>query len=147
MRQIVTGVDADGRSCVIAEHPQGVASNDFTSSSGDRMSSYTAFETASSPAPPRPAGNGQFMDLEVPVGFLRFSVVHWPPGAENPMHHTDSIDFDTVLEGSIDIILEDGRHHLEVGDAVIVTGVDHAWEAGPSGATLSVFVLGTPRPA
>jgi quercetin dioxygenase-like cupin family protein len=63
------------------------------------------------------------------------------------MHYTDTIDVDTVLEGSVSIILDDGPHWLEVGDTVVVNGVDHAWEAGPSGATVSVVLLGTPSPA
>jgi len=140
MRQIVTGVDAGGRSCVIGEHHDGPAPT------GDRVSVHTAFETTSSPPPPRPAGTSEFMDLNVPVGIARLIVVQWPPGLTARMHYTDTIDVDTVLEGSIDIILDDGAHRLEPGDTVIVAGVDHAWEAGPSGATVSVLLLGTPGP-
>ena len=86
------------------------------------------------------------MDLKVAPGCTRLITVVWPPGLTAEMHYTDTIDVDTVLAGSVDIILGDGRHHLEVGDTVIVAGVDHAWEAGPSGATVSVMLLGTPSP-
>jgi hypothetical protein len=136
MRQLVTGVDADGCSCVVAEH--------VIEPSGDQLNAYAPFETASSPPLPRPPGKGDFMDLGVPVGIARFLVVQWPPGLQAQMHHTDTVDFDTVLEGSIDLILDDDRHHLEVGDSVVVTGVDHGWESGPSGATMSVVAIGTP---
>jgi quercetin dioxygenase-like cupin family protein len=140
MRQIVTGVDDSGRSCVVAEHVNGPAPN------VDRVSVRTAFETSSSPPPPRPAGNSEFIDLKVPVGVARLIVVRWPPGLTARMHYTDTVDVDTVLEGTVDIILDDGPHRLEAGDTVIVSGVDHAWEAGPSGATVSVLLLGTPSP-
>jgi hypothetical protein len=62
------------------------------------------------------------------------------------MHQTDTLDFDLVVAGSMDLVLDDGPHHLGVNDCVVVTGVDHAWRAGPDGCTLSVFLLGTPPP-
>jgi hypothetical protein len=60
------------------------------------------------------------------------------------MHHTDTIDFDTIIFGEVDILLDDGPHHLVPGDCVVVKGVDHAWLAGPEGCTSSVVVIGTP---
>jgi quercetin dioxygenase-like cupin family protein len=140
VRQIVTGVDADGRSCVVDEHVNGPAPT------GDRVIVHRAFETATSPPPPRPPGHSDFIDLKVAVGVARLINVQWAPGATARMHYTDSVDFDTVVEGSIDIILDDGPHRLEAGDTVVVNGVDHAWEAGPSGCTVSVLVLGGPSP-
>jgi len=140
MRQIVTGVDASGRSCVVEERVTGPAPT------GDRVTVETCYETRSNPGPCRPPGHGRYTDLHVGVGMARMITVQWPAGAGASMHHTDTIDFDTVLEGSIDIILDDGAHRLEAGDTVIVTGVDHAWEAGPSGAAMTVITLGTPAP-
>jgi quercetin dioxygenase-like cupin family protein len=141
MRQIVTGVDSDGRSCVVEERACGALR------SGDRVEVETLYQTASNPAPPRPPGKSRFSDLRVDVGIARIITVQWPPGTTAGMHYTDTVDFDTVLEGSISIILDDGPHVLGAGDTVIVTGVDHAWEAGPSGATMSVVTLGTPSPS
>jgi hypothetical protein len=86
------------------------------------------------------------MDLEVPPGIARWMLVHFGPGVERPMHHTDTVDFDTIIFGSVEIILHDGPHRLEPGDCVVVTGVDHGWRAGPQGCTASVVVVGTPPP-
>jgi quercetin dioxygenase-like cupin family protein len=138
VRQIVTGTDGDGRSCVVEE-----LVNEPT---GTGISVRTVFETAGNPAPPRPPGQGRPVDLNVPVGIARWLVVQWPPGLISHVHHTDTIDFDIVLEGSIDLILDDGPHRLEVGDCAAVTGVDHGWEAGPAGCTTAVLLLGTPPP-
>ena len=72
---------------------------------------------------------------------------HFPPNSDWPeMHYTDTIDCHTIVAGSIDLILDDGPHHLDVGDAAVVAGVDHGWRAGPAGATLSIVILGTPVP-
>jgi hypothetical protein len=138
MRQLITGVDADGRSCVVAEHEYG--------SPGDTMVTGTAFETATDPAPARPAGSGSFRDVGIAPGVARLIFVQWPPNMENAVHHTDTIDVDTLVQGSIEIVLDDGRHRLEPGDTVVVTGVDHGWAAGPQGATMSILLLGTPSP-
>lgn len=103
-------------------------------------------QTPSAPPPTRPPGSGTHFDLEVPPGIARWMLVQFQPGTEAPMHHTDTIDFDTIIVGSVDIILEDGPHRLEAGDCVVVTGVDHGWLAGPEGCTSSVVVIGTPPP-
>lgn len=61
------------------------------------------------------------------------------------MHHTDSVDFDVVLEGSVDLILDDGAHPLQRGDSVVMTGVDHAWRAGQDGCVLAASNVGSTR--
>ena len=73
---------------------------------------------------------------------------YFPPNGEWPaMHYTDTIDCHTVIAGSVDLILDDGAHRLAAGDCVMVTGVDHAWKAGPDGCTTSILLIGTPPPA
>jgi quercetin dioxygenase-like cupin family protein len=71
-------------------------------------------------------------------------LVDYAPDIEFPVHNTDTIDFDTVIEGSVSIVLDDGEHELEPGDVLVVNGVDHGWKAGPEGCRLSVLMLGTP---
>jgi quercetin dioxygenase-like cupin family protein len=62
------------------------------------------------------------------------------------MHHTDTIDYDIVLAGSVELTLGDGVHPLEAGDCVVIAGIDHAWRAGPQGASMSVTLLGSTPP-
>lgn len=62
-------------------------------------------------------------------------------GAEVDLHHTDSLDFDLVVEGTIELILDEGVHALAAGDCVVMTGVDHAWRAGPEGCLMSGVTL------
>jgi quercetin dioxygenase-like cupin family protein len=84
------------------------------------------------------------MDLQVPPAGVRWMVVDYEAGAEQEMHQTDTVDLDIVLEGSMELILDDGVHLLHAGDGVIVRGVDHAWRSGPEGCRLSVMFIGTP---
>ncbi len=74
-------------------------------------------------------------------------MLDYAPGMGFSMHHTDTVDFDTVLSGSIELILDDGAHPLVAGDHVVVTGVDHAWRAGPDGCRMSIVSLGVSPPA
>ena len=138
MRCLITGTDDEGRSGVVDER-EIVA--------GDRpIDTASLFRTSGYPLPSRPSGRGEFRDLQVTPGQARWMVSHWQPGAEAGMHHTDTLDFDLVLAGTLDLILDDGPHRLEAGDGALVAGVDHAWRAGPDGCTLAVVLLGTPPP-
>jgi uncharacterized cupin superfamily protein len=60
------------------------------------------------------------------------------------VHHTDSVDFNVILEGSVDVILDDGPHRLEKGDAVVLNGVGNCWQTGDSDCRMSVVVIATP---
>jgi mannose-6-phosphate isomerase-like protein (cupin superfamily) len=43
------------------------------------------------------------------------------------MHATDSVDYAIVLEGEIDMLLDDSEVHLGTGDVLIQQGTNHAW--------------------
>jgi quercetin dioxygenase-like cupin family protein len=140
MRRLVTGTDSDGRSCI-------VEARDVTFTDAlPGLAVDGLYATTESPPPTRPAGRGQFLDLAVAPGRTQWALLRYDAGGEYPMHHTDTVDFDIVLEGAIELTLDDGVHELAVGDCVVMTGVDHAWRAGPDGCTLSVLSIGTPPP-
>jgi len=138
MRRLITGV-RDGRSCIVEEvdyHP------DEAKLGG---SEFTSFPVG--PGAPRPPGRGAWLDLHTPAGHLRWSTVRFAPNGGYPqMHHTDTIDCHTIVAGSIDLILDDGPHRLTAGDCLVVTGVDHAWQAGEDGCVTSIIIIGTPAP-
>lgn len=100
------------------------------------------YRTTQSPPPVRPEGRGELIDLDVAPGGCLFALHRFEPGAEIGMHYTDTMDFDTVLSGSVELILDDGPHVLTVGDCVVVTGVDHGWRAGSDGCVLTAVNLG-----
>jgi hypothetical protein len=137
MRMIVTGI-RDNRSCVVKEidcKPQ-----------GEGMSTLPLIDLALGALPARPPGKGDFVDIRVPVGMMRWYRVRFQPNHIRGMHHTDTIDCHTIVAGSIDLILDDGPHRLTIGDSAIVTGVDHGWQSGPEGCATSIVILGTPKP-
>jgi quercetin dioxygenase-like cupin family protein len=140
VRILVTGVDDQGRSCVVEERTG--SDSPFTGG----ITVTVAAETASSPPPPRPPGNAELVPIVRGPGIARWSFVEFPPGVTTPFHHTDSVDFDVILDGQVDLVLDDGAHTLVHGDAVVVNGVDHGWATYAEGCRMSVVVIGTPPP-
>jgi quercetin dioxygenase-like cupin family protein len=134
---IVTGVQ-DGKSCVVREIDYGQQGSEF--------SIQPALDAMVAELPPRPAGASAFADLQVPPGKVVWQRVSFPPGGAFPFHYTDTTDCHTIVAGSIELLLDDGPHRLEVGDCAMVTGVDHGWQVGPEGCTSSLMLLGTPSP-
>ena len=84
--------------------------------------------------------------MGVAPGLARWMVLDFEPGASIETHHTDTVDYDTVVSGSVDLIPDDGVHTLAPGDCVVMNGVDHGWHAEPDGCRLSVVAIGTPPP-
>jgi hypothetical protein len=142
VRKLVTGVDATGRSCVLAETPLTPEADP----DNPGFAAAVAGSTSSSPPPARPNGAANPVDLGVAPGIVSWVIVDYPANLDFPMHHSDTVDFDMLLDGSLVLVLDDGEHALERGDVVIVNGVDHGWKTGPGGCRLSVFSVGTPPP-
>jgi hypothetical protein len=82
--------------------------------------------------------------LEVPAGLVRWAVTRWGPGYESKMHFTESIDLDCLIEGDLELVLEDASIHLEPGDVVIVPGLKHFWRT-KNGATM-LYTMISPFP-
>jgi uncharacterized cupin superfamily protein len=142
VRRVVTGRDAAGRSVVIHDgEPPGTVS----------VEGYGRAELWSVPAGPRhPESGGEYVpgddDLEPPPGAMAWRVLRMAPtdaprhpplermqsdpryDASRPgMHRTDTIDWITILDGEIELILDDERVRLGPGDCVVQRGTWHAW--------------------
>jgi mannose-6-phosphate isomerase-like protein (cupin superfamily) len=139
MRFLITGVDDEGRSCVLEDRPPTIVPFE---SGGIQVELATA--TESCPPPPRPPGRGGLVPMPGEPGIVRWNFIAFPAHTKTAVHHTDSVDFNVVLEGSVDVILDDGPHRLNRGDAVVLNGVDHGWQTGESDCRMSVVIIATP---
>lgn len=140
MRTVITGIDSDGRSCIVSQDALDL--NEVAP--GFAMG--IPYATNSSPPPARPQGTAPLIDQFIAPGHVRWMIVDLGPNSETPMHHTDTLDLETVVSGSVELVLDDGAHQLEAGDLVVLTGVDHAWRTGSQSARLSAVLIGTPPP-
>ena len=139
MQLLITGVDDEGRSCVVENRPPAIVPFE---SGGIQIEFATA--TESSPPPPRPPGRGNLLPMLGDPGIVRWNFITFPANAMTAVHQTDSVDFNVVLEGNVDVILDDGPHRLNRGDAVVLNGVDHGWQTAESGCRMSSVIITTP---
>jgi quercetin dioxygenase-like cupin family protein len=63
-----------------------------------------------------------------PPGGSAAAIVSLAPGAESPMHRTVTMDWDVILEGEVELVLDGGEtRRLRVGDSVVMRGTMHQW--------------------
>jgi hypothetical protein len=135
MQHVVTGLDAEGRSCVVSRRDI------------DTDPATGPFEIVASTdqLPPRlsemlveqvPA-----MDVGIEPAGTKWLIVKWQPRVEAMLHRTDTLDYDIVLTGQVTVVLEQGEEELHPGDSVVIPGVLHGWRAGPDGCTSSTVMV------
>ncbi|HUQ73121.1 MAG TPA: cupin domain-containing protein [Burkholderiales bacterium] len=171
VRRIITGHRADGRSTVLVDGPapnvkQREAGNASTllwvtgespaslSGSADRA----ARDIAVSP-PPRgsifriaefpPHTGGEVRDNETVLRDFGIGpdVRRGHPPRHPAIHRTRSLDYVIVLEGEIDLLLDDGEVRLGAGDVVVQRGTNHAWiNRGASVCRLGMVFIDAAEP-
>ncbi|MCX5544119.1 cupin domain-containing protein [Paraburkholderia sp. CNPSo 3076] len=71
-----------------------------------------------------------------------FRITHWEPGHALFPHRTQTIDYDIVLSGEIDLELEGGQVvHLKAGDVVVLRGCTHTWINRSDKPAVTAFML------
>ena len=129
IRRVVTGHDAGGSAKVIID---GNAGNVRTGSSPGQFTTLM-WCTDSMPCA-MPVGEdaedmgARKLGTYPPVNGTRFMIAEYPPGNHPRMHRTETIDYIIVLDGRIDMELDEGRMvTLNKGDVMIQRGTYHAW--------------------
>jgi quercetin dioxygenase-like cupin family protein len=81
-----------------------------------------------------------------PPNGTRFAVIDFPPGNTGVMHRTESLDYVIVLEGEIDMDIDDESVHLKAGDVMVQRGTNHAWCNRGDATARVAFVLVDAQP-
>jgi len=85
--------------------------------------------------PPPPRGS-LFRMVEFPPGGKAMSreavlkemgLAGQSASAHPGMHRTRSVDYAVLIEGEIDMVLDEGEVHLAAGDVLVQQGTNHAW--------------------
>ncbi len=164
IRRVVTGHDRAGKAVVLTDGP---APNVRQRTSG--IVSTLAWVTEETPADI--AGHADRADRDSgvappPAGSI-LRIVDFPPVSDAPAvdhatvsremglegqaggapprhaftHRTRSIDYAIVLEGEIDMLLDDSEVHLRAGDILVQQGTNHAWVNNGTVTCRIAFVL------
>jgi quercetin dioxygenase-like cupin family protein len=138
-RRIVTGHDASGRSVVKSDGPSPKTTDLGTAAF------HEIWVAAQVPVPiPATEPDPTEIPIRVPPPphgvVIRFTDME--PGAESPMHRTETVDVGIVLEGETWLLLDDGSEtRVGAGDAVVQRGTNHAWANRSERPVRMVFVL------
>lgn len=139
-RRIVTGHDDAGRSVVLSDAP-----TPTTESLDNGAAFHEIWATSDIPVPISAAEPAEptARPLQVspdPRGTI-VHVIDMPPGAVAPMHRTRTIDYGVVLDGEVDLELDDGSVvTMTRGDVVVQRGTAHAWHNRSAGTVRLFFV-------
>jgi quercetin dioxygenase-like cupin family protein len=146
IRRVVTGHDNNNVAKVIMD---GEASNHKGGASGAR--STLVWITEGAPAE-MPVGE-QVEDLGAhilgtppPPNGTRFAVITFPPGNPGRMHRTETIDYVIVMQGELDMDMDDSTVKLKAGDVMVQRGTNHAWVNRGTEVARAAFVLIDAKP-
>ena len=142
MRSLIAGTDDAGLSCILSE----VVIEDRDAHVQGPSFRNDVFALRETPPAPRPPARASYHETNIEPGHLEFLVLQMPANVEHPMHHTDTLNFHTIVEGWLEVLLDDGPHRLDLGDSLVLPGIDHGWRAGPEGCTMTILNLGSTRP-
>jgi naringenin degradation protein FdeH len=76
-----------------------------------------------------------------PANGTRFAVIDFPPGNKPHLHRTETIDYVIVLEGEIDMDMDNSTVTLKAGDVMVQRGTNHAWANRGTKRARVAFVL------
>ena len=141
IRRFVTGHDARNVAKVIM---QGPATN--AKRPGTGTVSTLIWSTDRTPADVTVGENVEDLGARIigtapPANGTRFAVIDFPPGNEPRMHRTETIDYVIVLEGEIDMDMDDSTVKLKTGDVMVQRGTNHAWANRGNVRARVAFVL------
>jgi quercetin dioxygenase-like cupin family protein len=155
VRRVVTGLNGDGRSCVIFD---GVPPARLSATQAG-TTAYALWRTAGPQADNGGVSDAaaEPFDIRLEFGATKFLTTCFPPvpdageltvqeraqrareasrvpqlhrtaHAHPGMHATNSVDYVVVVRGELTMVLEEGECLLRAGDVVVDRGVAHAWE-------------------
>jgi quercetin dioxygenase-like cupin family protein len=146
IRRVVTGHDGKNVAKAILDGP---ATNHKGGASGAQ--STLIWITEGAPAE-MPIGENvedlgaRILGTPPPENGTRFCVITFPPGNPGRMHRTETIDYVIVMEGELDMDMDDSTVKLKAGDVLVQRGTNHSWVNRGDKVARAAFVLVDAKP-
>ena len=141
IRRVVTGHDAGSVAKVLLDAP---ATN--SRGPGNGLVSTLIWSTDRTPAQ-APLGEeiedmgARMLGSAPPPNGSRFAVIDFPAGVVSAMHRTETVDYVIVIEGEIDMDMDDSTVKLRQGDVMVQRGTNHSWVNRSDKKARVAFVL------
>ena len=148
VRRYVAGNDTEGRCVVVTNEVIEAVSRGM----GPGIIGSELWSTVQ-----MPVDNAKDADSQQRAGFVKqfnnynwvgsgggttFRITEWAPGHAKFTHRTQTVDYDIVLSGEIDLELDGGEVlHLKSGDVVIMRGGTHTWHNKGLVPAVTAFML------
>jgi quercetin dioxygenase-like cupin family protein len=138
-RRIVTGHDALGKSVILSDTPS-PKTTDIGTAAFHEIWVTEGMPVQISAREPEPTDRP--IRVPPPANGVMIRYTEMAPGAESPMHRTQTLDVGIVLEGETWLLLDDGSEtRVGPGDAVVQRATNHAWANRSDRPVRMVFVL------
>jgi quercetin dioxygenase-like cupin family protein len=141
LRRVVTGHAADMTAKVLMD---GAALNAKYSPEG--VVSTLIWSTDGAPAS-IPIGDdvedmgARILGTAPPSNGSRFAVITIPAGVSGRMHRTNSLDYVVMIDGELDMLLDEGSVTIKAGDVLVQRGTNHNWCNVSDAPATAAFVL------
>lgn len=141
IRRVITGHDAKGVAKVLIDGP--AANAKFPSPGTVSTLIWCTDRTPADLSGGEAAEDmgARMLGTAPPANGTRFAVIDFPPGNHAHMHRTETIDYVLVLEGEIDMDMDDSTVKLKAGDIMVQRGTNHAWANRGTVRARVAFVL------
>ena len=126
VRRVVTGHDPQKRAKAVRDDvPQNISTR-------PNAASTTIWCSEAVPVRIETGENGEDMGARrinsgTPPNGTRFMIMDLFPGCHGAMHRTDTLDYVVVIEGEIEMLLDESSVTLRAGDVLVQQGTVHAW--------------------
>jgi quercetin dioxygenase-like cupin family protein len=141
IRRVITGHDHQNVAKVLTDGP---ATNAKYPSPGTVSTMIWCTDSAPAKMPIGEAiedMGARMIGTAPPANGTRFAVIDFPPGNHPHMHRTETIDYVIVLEGEIEMDMDDSTVKLKAGDVMVQRGTNHAWSNRSDKRARVAFVL------
>jgi quercetin dioxygenase-like cupin family protein len=134
LRRVVTGIDAEGKSCIVLDGALKPLSE--TAGLVWRTEAIPADNSGTADCP-----GGPFSFELMHSGGSMCMVMEYPPGIGEFWHATDTIDYIVMLKGEVVLQMENGEARLKAGDFAVDRGVLHNWRNDTDEPALAMIVI------
>ena len=127
IRRVITGHDSANVAKVLIDSP---ATNAKYPSPGTVSTLIWCSDRAPAAIPAGEAiedMGARILGTAPPAHGTRFAIIDFPPGNPAHMHRTETLDYVIVLEGKIDMDMDNSTVTLKAGDVMVQRGTNHAW--------------------
>ena len=139
VRRVITGRDDAGKSVAIIDD---TARNGASRRRGHDSRVIWTTEPARPPNAGGEDAGARPVGRPPPPGGTVFRVMELQPDQELEMHATATIDYVVVIEGELNLVLDDSEVPLRPGDCLVQRGTNHAWRnTGPGPCRLAAVLI------